>query len=430
MAIKAKLNSEKIRKKYNQGFALIFVLVFVAMIMGVIGDIVYQTQVGARGAIEERNGLDAQTSALSGIEFAKIMLNMNQLAAKYEGNPLIPIPKNMYSLINGQPIGSSGLAQLEELSGGNFTKAISPKIQEALKAIPGYFVLNITSENSKLNLNLLQANLSADAQKAFLRIFAYPDAAKVLEMYGYTPQQMVDNLAAYIKKSNTNGYQQTGALAAYSELGLKYKPKNGALESLEELRRIPGFHIDDIYNMFSPYFTIWPISGKKGTLNINSAPIELIAALLTPPGQDLNEQDWDRFELKKEKEKFKDNPKDWLSKNISGYKDIPDTDKITDLLFGNADNIFRIESRGVVNGVEKTLVVVVQMDDSKSSGNKNPNNDKDSDKKQTDDKKPENNNSQNSDKSNDKSQTNDKNKPNDKSQKKDGSFQILYSMWK
>ena len=102
------------------------------------------------------------------------MLNISQLAAKYEGNPLIPLPKNMYSLINGQPIGSSGLAQLEELAGGNFTKAISPKIQEALKAIPGYFVLNITSENSKFNLNLLQASFSADTQKHYSEFLLHP----------------------------------------------------------------------------------------------------------------------------------------------------------------------------------------------------------------------------------------------------------------
>lgn len=403
------------RKKTQNGFALIFVLVFIAMIMGVVGDIVYQTQVGARGAIEERNALDAQASAFTGIEFAKIMLSISQLAEKYEGNPLIPLPKNMYSLLNGQPIGSEGLAQLEALAGGNFTKAISPKLLDALKVIPGYFVLNITSENSKLNLNLLQSTFSADTQKALLRIFAQPDAAKVIEAMGYTPQELVDNLTTYIKKSNTNAYQQTAAQNAFSQMGAKYKPKSGALESLEELRRIPGFQLDDIYNIFSPYFTIWPITPKKGMLNINSAPIELIAALLTPAGQQINEQDIDRYELKKEKDKIRENPKEWLTKNISNYKDNPETDKIADLLFGSTDTIFRVESRGVVNGVEKTLVVVFQLGEGKASSSSNESNDK-AKKNESDNNKESSNNKESN--------------ANQSSTNKGSPFEILYSTWK
>ena len=68
---------------------------------------------------------------------------------------------------------------------------------------------------------------------------------------------------------------------------------------------MPGFHIDDIYNMFSPYFYNLANCWKKGMLNINTAPIELVAALLTPPGLEINEQDWDRFELKKKKKKLR-----------------------------------------------------------------------------------------------------------------------------
>lgn len=415
----------KISKRQN-GFALIFVLVFVAMIMGVVGDIVYQTQVGARGSIEERNGLDAQATALTGIEFAKIMLSLSILSDKYQGNPLIPIPKNMYSLLNGQPIGSSGLEKLEELSGANISKAIAPGIQQALKIIPGYFVLNVSSENSKLNLNLLQSSFSADTQKSLLRIFSTPDSQKFIESMGYTPQQLVDNLTSYIKLSSTNASAQ----ASYDAIGAKYKPKNGALESLEELRRVPGFHLDDIYNMYTPYFTIWPINAKKGQLNINSAAIELVAALLTPNGREINDQEIDRFEDLREKGLIKDNPKEWFSKNFSGLKEEADSLKVVELLFGNTDTLYRVESRGVVNGVEKTLVVVLQQGEQNNTPNKGTDG-KNPDGKNPDGKNPD---GKNPDGKNPDGKNPDGKNPDDKgSQQKESSapsFKVVYSTWK
>ncbi|KAB8039500.1 hypothetical protein GCL60_04400 [Silvanigrella paludirubra] len=416
-------------KKKQNGFALIFVLVFVAMIMGVVGDIVYQTQVGARGSIEERNGLDAQATALTGIEFAKIMLSLSILSEKYQGNPLVPIPKNLYNLLNGQPIGSSGLEKLEELSGANISKAIAPGIQQALKVIPGYFVLNISSENSKLNLNLLQSTYSADTQKALLRIFSTPDSQKFIESMGYTPQQLVDNLTSYIKISSTNN----AAAGAYDNIGAKYKAKNGGLESLEELRRIPGFHLDDIYNMYSPYFTIWPIVPKKGNLNINNVPVELVAALLTQNGQEVNNQEMDTFENFREKPIIKESPKDWFAKNLPATKDNPDTVKIIELLFGNTDTIYRVESRGVVNGVEKTLVVILQQGDFSSKGNDNKGTDnKDNDNKGNDNKGTDNkdkDNKGNDNKGNDNKGTDNKGNDNKKTNSTP-SFNVIYSMWK
>lgn len=370
----------------QKGFALIFVLVFVAMIMGIVGDIVYQTQVGARSSIEERNKLDAQTAALTGVEFAKLLLSLSILAEKYQNNPLIPLPKNMYSMLNGQPIGASGLESLEELSGAKLSKAISKEILSALKVMPGYFVLNINSENAKFNLNLLQSNFSNEAQKALKRIFSTPDSKKFLATLELTPQQLVDNLTSYIKISNTNAYLRNVTQVDYNNINAKYKPKNAALESLEELRRIPGFHLDDIYNVFSPYFTIWPIIGGSGTLNINSAPIELIATLLTPENMDPNSLDWDNFEMFRLKNDFnKSTINDWLTKNLSDYKENTDSLNITKNFIGTKDTIFKVESRGVVNGVEQTLVIVLQQEtvsDQPSPPQPNQNNENQSDQQQ------------------------------------------------
>ncbi len=431
MAIK--LFVKKLLLKYlikkQKGFALIFILVFIAMILGVIADIVFQTQVSVKSTIEQRNELDAQTTALTGVEFAKFLLGLNALAAKYQDNPVLPIPKDMYNLLNGQPLGTNSFDSVEKLSGVNLSNAIAPEIREALKVVKGYFVLNISSENAKLNVNSLQGRNYSETQKALLRIFSSQDSEKFLETLGYTPQQLAENMGVYIKLSVTDGYLQSATQNAYSTIAPKYQPKHAALESLEELRRIPGFHLDDIYNMYSPYFTIWPLAGDINNLNINSAPTELIASMLNPERVDINDVDWDKFDNYRASSSFKKSGiKEWFQTNISGFKGNKDSESIADKLFGTSDNIFKVESRGVVNDIERTLVVVFQQAAAQSnnpSGGDNSQN-KANDPNKADPNKADPNKA-------DPNKT-DPNKPNPQNQNtpinSNPSFQIIYSYWK
>lgn len=358
--------------KREQGFALIFVLVFVAMIVGIVGDIVYQTQVAARSTIEQESEIEAEVTAHTGVQFAKLLLTLNTIAADYKDNPVFPLPRNLYEVLNGQPIGANGFAEVQKLTNLPLDKAIDPHILEGLKAVKGYFVIKITSESMKFNLNLLQSTYSAVAQKALLRIFSTSDAKKFLELYNYTPQQLVDNLTSYVRISASDeGILQTQV--AYENIGAKYAPKQAALESLEELRRVPGFHIDDIYNMFIPYFTIWPLPAPKNGLNINSAPAELVSALLTPAGEEMVTQDWDKFDDFRQKNTFaKNNIGSWFQSNLSNFTGNTDSDDIRKNIFGSADTVFRVESRGVVNGVEKTLILILQASDGTQSKSSPP----------------------------------------------------------
>lgn len=364
-------------KKQN-GFALIFVMVFVAMILGIVGDIVYQTQLTAKKTMVQEDQILAKMAARTGFEFAKLLVTLNKLSANYQNNPLLPIPKNIYNLLNGQPIGSDSFSEIEGLTGIDVNSVISPELLEALKAMKGYFVLNISSENTKLNLNLLQSTYSATAAKALLRIFSSPDSEKFLALYNYNPQQLVDNLTDYIKISITDSSLESKVRADYNKLNLNFLPKHAALESLEELRRIPGFEIDDIYNMFSPYFTIWPIAGIQNSLNINTAPPELIAPLMTPQSQDIDMQAWDKFDDYRLKNAFaQNNIGSWFQTNLASFNSDKDADDIRKNIFGIADNIFRIEVRGVVNNFEKKIVVVVKQSSSNSTVDtayKGPNN--------------------------------------------------------
>ena len=355
--------------KKQKGFALIFVMVFVAMIMSIVSDVVYQTQITAKNSMIQQDQLYAKIAARTGLEFAKFLLVLNKLAVPYQNNPMFPLPKNLFGLLNGQPIGADSFDQIAQLTGVDFSKILDPELLKALKAMKGNFVLKITSENTKLNLNLLQSTYSNMTSKAILRMLSAPDMEKFLALYDYTPQQLADNLTAYIKISVTDGALEGRSESDYNRLGLKYKPKHAAIESLEELRRIPGFEVDDIYNVLSPYFTIWPINGPQNSLNINSAPTELIASLISPLGQEPDDKDWDKFDDYRVRNTFaQNNIGSWFTENLNSYKDDKDADDIRKNIFGITDTIFKIQCRGVYNGVEKTAVIVIQQNADTAGG--------------------------------------------------------------
>ena len=358
-----------IKKSRQKGFAIIFVMVFIALIMSIVSDVVYQTQITAKNSLVQQDQIFAKLAVKTGLEFGKFIIILNKLTLNYQNNPLIPIPKNIYKVLNGQPIGAESFDKIKGLTGIDFSTVLSPEIKTGLKAMKGYFVLKVTSENTKFNLNLLnQSTYSMEARNALMRIFSHPDTTKFLAIYGYTPVQIVNGLLNYIKISVTDSSVNAIAMEQYNKLGLTYLPKHAALESLEELRRIPGFEVDDIYNMFSPYFTVWPINVQAGSLNINTASPELVSAIMTPQTQDPNEQGWDKFEDYRQQNSFAINTmKEFFTKNLPDYASDSETELIRKNIFGITDTVYKIECRGVYNNVEKNFLMVLQLNQSASS---------------------------------------------------------------
>jgi type II secretory pathway component PulK len=353
----------------KRGFALIFILVQVAVIMSVVSEVLYQTQMGAHITLGQQDLMNAEFCAETGMGFARLLLELKSsledlppeqaAMAQALGDPL--------TLLNGIPIGSpdalTNLVESEEAMktflGGE--KLLSSSMAKVFKSIPGVFVITSGTENRKININLLQSTYSRDTKEALLRLFSTPLERDFLEAKGYTPEQLVANMVSYIKISTTDG--DDVSTSAYESIGAKYPPKHAALESLEELRRIPGFHDDDIYNMFVDYFTIWPISGEENGLNFNEAPTELLAGLLTKVGNTPKEQMWDDFENKRNKsEKFKEQRDitDWLQKQQQLTESENATEPKLNKILGTKSKIYKLEVRGISRKVERTLTIVFE----------------------------------------------------------------------
>lgn len=328
------------KHKKSKGFAIIFVLAFIAMIITITGDILYQTQVVAKHTMSAQNEIEAQGTALTGLTIGKTFIKFH-LLTQSEAAKKFPfeLPKTLYSALNDIPIGKNLLSGNKDIE-----KIIDENLLTALKKVSGHFILNVGSENCKLNINLLQPGpYSISTNQALRNLFSTPDAVELLALYHINGNDLVQNMLEYFRLNN--------------------RP----LVSVEELRKIDGFQYDDIYNTYSPYFTVWPSLSetKTPTLNINCAPIELLAGILRPnPQEAINPVLWQKFNDYREKNQFKNAAAitQWFNNNAKTWM----TDDVKNMLsryFVYNDTIYRIESTGVVNFMPKTLVVIIKVDE-------------------------------------------------------------------
>ena len=342
----------------SQGFALIFVLVFIALLTSFLVSLVLQIQLQGQKALDDSAAAKAGATAMTGLEFAKILLELDSLASTYQAQASsLPFPGKLYTLLNNQPFGKGGLEALVSLMGDKSTEILDPDVIQTMENIDGYFILNVSSESDKFNLNLLRGPYFSTAVEGLRRMFSSPEAEALLDLYQLTPEELLSQLVVYIKGSASLPGASTAR--GYDLLEVSYEPKDGPLASLEELHRIPGFHIDEIYETFVPYFTVWPADG--GTINLNSAPSELVATLLTPPGMPLDNQQWDALDYSRKDKKFNSNT---ISNLLTGNNLISSQDSIAQAmrrnLFGAEDKVFRIEIKSYVEPIQTKLVVIVE----------------------------------------------------------------------
>lgn len=337
----------KAKVKKNSGFAVIFVLAFIATIVVILADVLYQTQLVAKNTMETQNQIQARATALTGVSIARTLIKFHTMVTA-KGMSALPLnlPKSMYAGLNNIKIGRTTLAANKAL-----TDLIPAEVLKTLGQIPGYFVLNVSIENCKFNLNLLRPGFSAYADAALLNLFSTPDAREVFQIYHVDPNTLIQNMKEYVNTIK--------------------RP----LLSVEDIRMVDGFQYDDIYNMYSPYFTVWPNSAadltKTPPLNINCAPIELLAGLFrSTPNDSINPVVWQSFSDVRgdDDAKFKSFPdlSEWTDNNKIWFT-TGNLKEMMERLVGFQNTVYRIESKGVIDDTEQTLTVIMHVDENGKS---------------------------------------------------------------
>jgi type II secretory pathway component PulK len=361
----------------EKGLALIFVLSLIGVIIALLGEILFQSQITIQTSVGESDRLRAEASALTGAQFAKLLVGMDaQLTQASDDKSKLPKEvkqasqgakkmirqqlggKDISQMLDGFPIGAQGFESIKDLTKLNINALLDETLLKALKTVPGYFVLKTTNESGKFNLNLLEGSEKKVAFLALKRIFSRPKEAKFLDEKGFSPERLAANIMDYVDRDNVDEIDKGDEVNQYTKEKFNHKPKNARLESMEELRRIPGMNDDEIYGVFSPYFTVWPMDVKEKSIDVNAASVELLAALFTPSLQEVNQGEFDKIEDKRFEDETVTQERDLP--NILGGAQDPESKQILSRLMGVTSTVYRVEVRGVSNNVERNYSLVIE----------------------------------------------------------------------
>lgn len=211
----------------------------------------------------------------------------------------------------------------------------------------GELRVEITDETGKLDLNSIFSP-NGNPQPYFSEI-----AQRLFRTLKLPSGDLLDSLGDWIDANDDPrpGGAETGY---YKSLPVPYQCKNATLDTLDELRMIKGFD-DKTVATLRPFVTvIGNRSGITSTINVNTAPREVLAALHENMTDEL---------VRRVIEYRKTTP----VKNTADISRIPGMETIGTALQGRirvSGNIFRIVSRAKVNAVTRTIEAVVRIDGS------------------------------------------------------------------
>jgi general secretion pathway protein K len=296
------------RLKNESGFALILTLVITALMVAVVVEMIHQVYVDTSLSRSFRDGQQASILAESGATGAAKLL---QLGLSQQG----------YTSLSDQ-------------------WATPLKLDDEAGSIQ----ITISEESGKININgLVQQNGDYDqfTQGVLQRLGAR------LKL----PKDITPAVADWID-SNDQPRSDGAESSYYRTLKPPYSARNGKIMTLSELSLVKGIKDSkpDILGLLRPYLTVFS-DAPVTTVNINTAPLEIVAAL----DKGIDDRMAERIVAERRIQPFK---------SIGELSRVPGLDTIATGLGGRITvkgNLFRITSVAKVKDSGRTVEAVVRL---------------------------------------------------------------------
>jgi general secretion pathway protein K len=259
------------------------------------------------------------------------------------------------------------------------------KIDEILQEIPfdkGKLAVTITDELSKIQINALvkfpdSQQLNETQVVLWDRLLRYIGNEDQLTDDS-DPVAIVNSVKDWIDSGDdeaTTGL--SGAESSYYEdLDPPYASRNGPIPDLNELLMIKGITPELYYGSketpgLSNNMTVYGMETGEGTtfnwpgrININTAGVPVLAALLGSDSEELSQALYDfRQEMAEGKDIHDFSGAKWY-KEVTGFGDVD----INPSLITTSSDVFRIESEASINIFKTSVTAVVQRVQSPESG--------------------------------------------------------------
>jgi len=302
-------------RKREEGVALILTLLITAILVTLIVEVNYSTQVGLRIAGNFRNDLQAGYLAKSGVNIA-----ISYLKFDVENTDTDNLDEDWAKPYPPIPVGDGFVQVVTEDESAKINVNVmgdekaAPKIREALSR-----VLSILFERKDVDMGILDAIMDWVDPDGETR----PDGAE-------------------------DDY--------YGSLDPPYACKNGPLDTLSELRMIKGV-TDEVYGKIFKYLTIY---SKDGIININTVDMEVLMCL------DEGIDGPMAVGIKEYREETPFGGQNWQE----AFRDVINNDDVYNRIspiIGVTSNAFSVESTGRVERVEKKIRAVINREEKQIS---------------------------------------------------------------
>jgi type II secretory pathway component PulK len=365
----------------KKGMALLLALTVIVIIMGFASEMVISSNVAIGLATGVRDSIKAEYMAKSGVNLALFLTQIDfgiDLKLTEMNQPLADGSADFWSMLNGMPIGGSTVEMVTQAADKfDLGKVSDSKVIDQLKLFEGSFQIDVSDEESKINLNYLQNSRRSEVAVAMLTaLFSCPAERALLESKKLSPKMLAARVLDFIDSDSTpaedSGFSDENS--PYSSYKPPYKARNFPLDSIEDLRLVEGWD-DEVHAIFAPYLTVFPFSPIQGVrstdsrINLNTASKGLMACLF----QDVNQECRDKFALEhnkkgQEKQNLSDgkNMEDFLKKSLCyGKRDGSTASEAKEQWFKANSLTFKIVAEGEVNNQKKRIEMVIKRLDSK-----------------------------------------------------------------
>ena len=249
------MNTKKTKNSQHQesekGIVLVVVIIIVAILTILVADLIYFTQIDREISGNTIDEIKARYIAKSGVHVA---------AGTLKAQPLEDLNEI-----------ASTLATSNENSTGFWAINVP-----SFPVGDGAVSVTVVDERAKINLNSLvnQATNIVDEQvrAEITELFS------LLEVDESKSERFIASLINWLDrnvKGSQNDQDSSGATSGYyANLETPYTIKDGALDSVQEIRQIDGMD-EEFYNQIKDYVTVYPRDKK---INFSTAPKIVIMA--------------------------------------------------------------------------------------------------------------------------------------------------------
>lgn len=262
--------------------------------------------------------------------------------------------------------------------------ADSEKISEVLQDIPfenGNIKLKITDELSKIQANALVSypegqNFNESQKILWDRLVRQFISCQLFE--DINPDEIINSVKDWLDSKDDDAI--TGLSGAesdyYQDLDPPYFCKNGPFVYLDELIAVKGITPELFYGIeeiagISGYMTIYGATEAdsggatfKGKININTAELPVLKAILPSENDDLAQDIYDYREETSDSNYTHDLSSPTWYKNVVGLGDI----EIDPELITTSSDFFKIESTASLHDMTMSITAVVHREKDKETG--------------------------------------------------------------